>query len=109
MTTVLARRLARLEELAVPSTAAIEDLLAAAAADVHRALHALAAGMPLSADEDGALDALFEAMEGVPGEAVCRALQPVMAGLDLAELRALALPASDDAHDEAIVWSGKVR
>jgi hypothetical protein len=108
MTTVLARRLARLEELVVPSTAAIEDLLASAAADILKALHALAAGRPLSADEDGALDALFEAIKGVPGEVVCRALQPVMARLDLAEIRALA-PASDDVHDEAIVSPGGER
>lgn len=109
MTTVLARRLARLEELVVPSTAAIEDLLASAAADILKALHALAAGRPLSADEDGALDALFEAIKGVPGEVVCRALQPVMARLDLAEIRALAFPASDDAHDAAIVSPGDDR
>lgn len=108
-TAVLARRLARLEELVVPSTAELEARMLVLAPAVMSELHTMAAGTAPPIAAHTALGALCAALAGVRDEDVYRLLQPLMAGLDLDELRSIACRPGDDDHDERIVSRGERR
>jgi len=108
-TAVLARRLARLEELVVPSMAEVEARVLALAPAVMGELHAIAAGTAPGITADSALDELSASLAGLADHDVYRLLQPLMAQLDLDELRSIAWQPGDDDHDERIVREGEGR